>query len=325
MNRPFKRKILSFSLLLCFAIIIVELCLKFFLGLGNPPLYIHSDKYQYIYAPNQNVKRFGARTITNSYSMRSRELSDEDGIRILKIGDSITNGGAIIDHEKLSSTLLENRLQSIYESKIRVLNISSGGWSPEHEFAYLEKNGLFNAKLMLVEWNGEDLYSKMNLDKVAGINSNMPESKPRFAIQELFNRYIIPELQGTSHRDGKVNFVENEEKIDRNEKAINDFIALSEANMIPLIVYLHPNKKELLSKTLDARSLALLELLKSKNVIVYNGLNIMRPEFYRDGIHINEEGHKRISDFFTPILRNKLDSMTLKSKQENYVDRIRLN
>lgn len=317
MNKSLKRKILYFTGLLCFTTIAIELSLSIFLGLGNPPLYVHSDNYQYIYAPNQDVERFGARTMTNSYSMRSRELSDEDEVRILKIGDSVTNGGAILDHENLASTLLENKLQSIYESKIRVLNISAGGWSPEHEFAYLKKNGLFDAKLMLVEWNGEDLYSEMNLDKTVGVSPNMPEKKPIFAIQELFNRYIIPELEGTSYRGGEVGFIENENKVKRNEKGINDLINLSKANMIPLVVYLHPNKEELLSKTLDARGLALLELLKSKNVTVYNGLSIMEPRFYRDGIHLNEEGHKRISDFFAPILCKKLDSMKLLSEQLN--------
>jgi hypothetical protein len=308
MSRLLKRRILFSIFSFLGFIILFEFSLRFFLGLGNPPLYIHHNAYQYIYAPNQDVIRFGARTITNSYSMRSYELSENE-IRILKIGDSIVHGGALIDHDSLASSLLEKKLQSIFTSNVRVLNISSGGWSPEHELAYLKVHGTFDAKLILVEWNGNDLYSKKGPKKIVGIDPNIPEQKPLSAIVELFNRYIIPEFVGESYKFGELEFVTKENLDNKNEDGILGLINFAKNNKIPLIVYLHPNKKELFANTFDIRSLSLLELLHSNNVTVYSGLDFMRPRFYRDDIHLNEEGNRAMSTFFTPIICDKFDSL----------------
>ena len=41
------------------------------LGLGDPPLSITHPRIEYLYAPNQDVRRFGKRFLVNDYSMRS--------------------------------------------------------------------------------------------------------------------------------------------------------------------------------------------------------------------------------------------------------------
>ena len=43
------------------------------LGLGDPPLSITHPRIEYLYAPNQDVQRFGKRFLVNDYSMRSRK------------------------------------------------------------------------------------------------------------------------------------------------------------------------------------------------------------------------------------------------------------
>lgn len=75
------------------ALILAEVSLRMFWGLGDPPLYISDAEFEYIYAPNQDLVRFGNRVYVNAFSMRSRELNETDSIRILVIGDSIVNGG----------------------------------------------------------------------------------------------------------------------------------------------------------------------------------------------------------------------------------------
>ncbi|MFT5916022.1 MAG: hypothetical protein ACI81T_002526 [Bacteroidia bacterium] len=307
----FRSKLFMSAIFLLLAIIVTEICLSTFLGLGNPPLYVHGNSYGHIYAPNQDLIRFNARTLTNSYSMRSEELSKEDDVRIIKIGDSIVNGGALIDHEELSSTLMEKKLQQIYSSRIRVLNISAGGWSPQNQYAYLQKHGIFNSKIILVEWNGEDLFSKEIFEnKIEQISPNMPNEKPTFAISELLFRYVFPEIQGKAY-DGKASFTKNTSKLSRNDNGILNIIDLSREKKIVLIVYIHPNKKELDAKRMDARGQDLIKLLRSENVITYNGLEIMKPSYYRDEIHINKDGHQALSDFFTPILCSKLDELDM--------------
>src|SRR5690606_12796944 len=142
---PLIRKVV-FSLL--FLLVCVELILRLGYGFCNAPLYVKDPDYEYIYAPNQSVKRFGNTIRTNSLSMRNEELSVADSTVILLIGDSVVNGGSLTDNEDLASTLLETRLSDKLGHKVRVLNISAGSWGPDNGAAYLKKHGTFGAKLM---------------------------------------------------------------------------------------------------------------------------------------------------------------------------------
>jgi len=59
-------KILSKSaIVLSILIIVTELVLRFVWGFGTPVLFVYSADYEYIYAPNQEVTRFGNKIMTN--------------------------------------------------------------------------------------------------------------------------------------------------------------------------------------------------------------------------------------------------------------------
>lgn len=62
----------SFSLLIL-GFIIVEILLRVIWGFGTMPLYVESKQYEYIFAPNQEMTRFGVHFYTNSYSQRADE------------------------------------------------------------------------------------------------------------------------------------------------------------------------------------------------------------------------------------------------------------
>ena len=79
------------------------------LGLGDPPLSITHPRIEYLYAPNQDVRRFGKRFLVNDYSMRSAPLAARKGAderRVLVFGDSVVNGGNLTDHQDLATTRL---------------------------------------------------------------------------------------------------------------------------------------------------------------------------------------------------------------------------
>src|SRR5690606_4773773 len=109
-----------------------ELVLRYAFGFCNAPLYVAHPQYEYMYAPKQEVIRFGNRIVTNSLSMRSKELSPADSIVVLLIGDSVVNGGSLTDQDSLASTLLENSLSTALQQSVRVLNISAGSWGPDN-------------------------------------------------------------------------------------------------------------------------------------------------------------------------------------------------
>ena len=104
------KKSIKISIWIIGSAIVVELLLRF-LGFGNPPLYVSDEHFEYIYASNQEIFRFGNRILVNEYGMRSEPIgNDNNKITILKIGDSVINGGAPTDHDSLSTTILEKKL-----------------------------------------------------------------------------------------------------------------------------------------------------------------------------------------------------------------------
>ena len=172
-----------------------EILLRIVWGFGNPMLYVPDKDFEYIYAPNQEVTRFSNKICTNEYSMRSLPLADNDSIRILKIGDSVVNGGSLTDQDSLASTILENDLSEEFKCKVRVLNISAGSWGPDNAFAYVKKYGIFKAKLMILVFSSHDLYDVMQHEAILGLDPAMPVKKPPFAIAEVVERYLLPRMK----------------------------------------------------------------------------------------------------------------------------------
>jgi hypothetical protein len=92
-----------------------ELGARWILGLGDPPLTVRDPEIEYLFAPNQDVRRFGNRVVYNNVSMRSadrwsmaRERPEE--LRVLVLGDSVINGGGADrprtsrDHDRAGDT-----------------------------------------------------------------------------------------------------------------------------------------------------------------------------------------------------------------------------
>ena len=104
------------------------------LGLGDPPLSITHPRIEYLYAPNQDVRRFGKRFLVNDYSMRSAPFAARKGAderRVLVFGDSVVNGGNLTDHEDLATTRLAHDLLPFAGgNKVVVGNVSAGSWGP---------------------------------------------------------------------------------------------------------------------------------------------------------------------------------------------------
>jgi hypothetical protein len=62
------------------------------LGLGNPPLSVAHPTIEYLFKPNQDVRRFDNRVRINAYGMRSEDFpasKPQDEFRVLVFGDSV--------------------------------------------------------------------------------------------------------------------------------------------------------------------------------------------------------------------------------------------
>src|SRR5690348_1694786 len=82
-----------------------EIFARYGLGLGNPPLVMIDSKMEYVFRPG-SYRRFNNYISYNSWSMRASEVPPEkscDDFRVLVLGDSVVNGGALTDQNDLAS------------------------------------------------------------------------------------------------------------------------------------------------------------------------------------------------------------------------------
>lgn len=283
-----------------FSIIALELFLKFIIGLGQEPLYIESKDFEYIYAPNQDVYRFHNHIFTNKYSMRNKELSNKDKIRILGFGDSVINGGAHLDNDELVTSILEKKLQNINKEKIRVLNIGANSWGPDNAFAYLKKHGDFNAKMIFLIFSSHDWHDNMHHRKVVGKHYLWPNKQPLCALTDLMRKYIIPKIKENSYSylngfdDSKVN------------SGWKNFVNYSKKNKIPLLVYVHATQKEIKNKEYNKNGKSIINFLIKNKTPYVTDIKIMKKEDYIDNIHLNSSGHKKMAEILYPYVKSLL-------------------
>ncbi|MES2836978.1 MAG: hypothetical protein V4667_05610 [Bacteroidota bacterium] len=302
------------SIVLLVLVVLLEITLRLY-GLGNPVLYIEDADYEYIYAPNQDVKRFGNHIVTNEFGMRSKPINKNDSIVVLIIGDSVLNGGTQVDQDSLTTTILENSLSEKFKQTIRVLNISAGSWGPDNAVEFIKKHGTFNSFLLVFVFSSHDYHDPITHKKVVGILEAYPSKKPTFAISELINRYLLKSnLQNKSKTTKAPKILR--EQWSRNlqiNKGWNQIVDLKNKN-IGVIGYIHPMKSELEKKQYNTLGNMLISKLEADSVEFITGMNYMVPDAYRDDIHTNAKGHRILSNALEPIIEDKIKANFFSNK-----------
>jgi hypothetical protein len=274
----------------------VELLLRFIFGLGDLPVYVEDAYYEYIYAPNQNVKRFGNRIITNEYSMRSLPLSDTDEIRILKLGDSVINAGSQTTHDSLASTILERELSQYFEKKIRVLNIGANSWGPDNALAYIKAHGHFGASMLVLVFSSHDLYDHMHFQKVVGVHPAWPDKKPLSAITDVTGKYIFPWIKQRFYKNyNPYSYLAASAKSNIVNPGWQGFFNYVRENNLSLLVYLHPATDELQAKDYNLKGKEIIKMLQDNEINYMRGIDYELPEGFRDNIHLNETGQRKLT------------------------------
>ena len=300
------RKRLKLILLIIVLIILGEVLAIFALGLGEQPIYIEDNKYEYMYAPLQGVKRFGNFILTNEYSMRSLPLKDNEN-RVLIFGDSVLNGGNLTDHDALATTLLENDLQKICNKSIRILNISAGSWGPDNAFSYLQKYGDFNASSIILVFSSHDAYDNMKHEKIVGQHLSYPSSQPCCALWDGFNRYFIPRVTALfSNSKEKFSKIHKIDQSDTFNTGWKNFIDYTKKYNIKLFVVLHPDKQEFISGQYNKNGIEIINFLKENNIPYLLELNKIDVTYFRDAIHYNNKGQRFLYEELKPILEKNI-------------------
>jgi lysophospholipase L1-like esterase len=287
----------------------IEISLRWFLGLGNPPLYIADPEIGYKLAPNQKVRRYGKTIIVNNYSMRSEKIKEKkprDMVRILLIGDSIANGAWWTDQKETISSLLETKLNQQLSANIEVLNASANSWGPRNQLAYLEKFGTFEAQMIILLLNTDDFFAIAPHSLVVGKDKHYPNRKPPLALIELL-QILLPQPPLAEMT------LANQEKGDRvgfNLTAIAKMQQISQENQAKLIILLSPLKRETegVKKQHEIKARQRLEDLVTSLEIPYLDLLPLFAKIqpsdplYRDHIHLNQKGNELLTDNLVKFL-----------------------
>ncbi|PHN94591.1 hypothetical protein CSC80_04385 [Maribacter sp. 6B07] len=284
---------------LAFSIVLFLISGEFFLrmlwGFCNAPLYIASEKYEYITAPNQEGQRFGNRYYFNSYSQRSAEL-DATKSKILGLGDSVLYGGVQSDQDSLATSIFNKE-----NKNFQMLNIATGSWGPDNCAAYLKEHGTFDAKKMLLVTSSHDVYDTMDFMPVVGTHPSYPQKQYVLAWWELVDRYLIPRLikyYPTSKNldpDAKV-LVGIQKKGATFNPGFDELKKIGDSLQIPLIIYLHAEKSELQKKCYNPQGAKIIQWATENNVPLIKGLDYsFDSSDYRDQIHINNSGQRKLA------------------------------
>ncbi|MEM9543649.1 MAG: SGNH/GDSL hydrolase family protein [Cyanobacteria bacterium P01_E01_bin.42] len=280
----------------------IELGLRLFFGFGDPLLYIGDEKIGYLLAPNQRVRRMGNRIAINQYSMRSPSITPTPAsgtFRIMLVGDSVANGGWWSDETQTISRLIQQSAGDRAET-VEVLNASANSWNPRNELAYLQQFGLFEARVLILLLNTDDLFGMRPTSIPVGRDRAYPDRKPLLAFLEVYTLFLtrpqpIPELQAIRDEKG--------DRVGINLKAIEEIAAISKSNQAGFFLALTPLLREIESGSRDYEKKArqrLLELTQSQGMNYLDFLPLFEAldnptALYRDRIHLSPEGNERIA------------------------------
>jgi GDSL-like Lipase/Acylhydrolase family len=305
---------------------VLEVSLRLLFGFGNPLIYIADEKIGYLLAPNQRTRRFGNRIEINEYSMRSAAVSKQRSLntfRVLLLGDSIANGGWWTDQADIISEMLARELQQGANSPssklagdeisptqcpmpngpcpVEVLNASANSWGPRNELAYLQRFGTFDAQVVILIINTDDLFAIAPNSMVVGRDRNYPAQKPPLAILEAINRYLLPakpmpELAAANAEKG--------DRVGRNLAAIQEIQAITRQTNSHFILVMTPLLREIGNPgprdyEIKARA-RLTEFTQSEKIAYIDFLPLFnssqQPQtLYRDHIHLTALGNQLVS------------------------------
>jgi hypothetical protein len=288
-------------------LIILEIGLRT-LGFGNPLIYTADEQIGYLLAPNQRTRRFGNRIKINEYSMRGESVQATPPpftLRVLILGDSIANGGWWTDQTNTISSLMTHSLKVATMNQfqaVEVLNASANSWGPRNELAYLRQFGNFNAQVVVLLINTDDLFATAPTCLPVGRDRNYPAKKPPLALIEVFNRYVfkpkpIPELQMIQDEGG--------DRVGFNLEAISKIQALAHQTNSEFLLAMTPLLREVgdpgpRDYEIKARQ-RLSEFVQAQQITYIDFLPIFNknPNFkalYHDHIHLNLQGNQLVAE-----------------------------
>ncbi|MFC1845007.1 hypothetical protein ACFLZ5_09505 [Thermodesulfobacteriota bacterium] len=287
------------TFVLFFCLLALELFLKTFSGLGNPPLYKLSPLYGYRLKANQVINPkggigflYGARLTTNNLGLRAADDwdSNPEG-KILFLGDSVTYGGQYIDDGQLFSSVAGRRLPGW-----QIGNGANNAWGIGNIVGLMKDYGFSPAEVVVTSVIEGDFYRGTTRA------SSMPlwTAPPRFALQNLLMHFIWKANQ--SRYGGPVGGVRSEvhldKIVDKATKRLKDLDDYLKNQHVKHFIFVLPTRSQILDiEPLDARIKLLLKKYEIDAEYLLPKLLTLEPDknkrrkWFHDEAHLEVSGH----------------------------------
>ena len=302
------RKAVSILMVVLLLLVLGEFLLQMSFGFTDAVLVQEDSQIEYMAKPNQELHRFGNDIRYNEYSMRS-DSPIKGGIKILGLGDSVLNGGNMIDQKELATSLLSKELSRKNGKAIQVLNISYKSWGPDNALAYLNKFGHFDAELIFLVISSHDAHDIMNFEKIVGKDVNYPAEQYPLAYFELVDRYLVPKFQRQFSTKNDIHFKKDRKKVN---PGLEGLIKYADNNNITIFLYLHPELKELRKGHYHNSGQLIIDFAAKNRVFIKEGILGAREQHYRDNIHLNSKGQYYLYQELSPIVEDFLKDSEVK-------------
>ena len=283
-----------------------ELTARFYLGLGDPPLFVSDPEIEYLNKPAMTYQRFGNRLVYNAYSMRCDDFpkhkSDPTQLRVLVLGDSVISGGSLTDQSQLATELLQARLLLELNRSVVVGNISAGSWGPGNLLAYVKRFGWFEADIVVIVLSSHDYADHPTFKPVVGRHPSMPDHTPFLALGEVFTRYSsrLRVWENPKRPQAPLSKPVSQESIDDSTASLRELIRLAKATGANVLVAQHLETSELSGSQTPGHEAIQRIALEQGVQVVQLGPAMARCKAagqnpYRDTIHPNAKGQEVIA------------------------------
>ena len=299
-------------------VIIGEIIARFVIGLGTPPLSIVHPTIEYMFKPNQDVRRFHKTHYYNRFGMRSEDFesdrSNSNELRIFVLGDSVLNGGNLTDQRDLATAIIDRELEATGQfDNVVVGNISAGSWGPGNQLAYVQEFGLFDADIVVLVISSHDYFDVPTFDSLKP--GTHPTSTPISAVAEGVQRYLPRYIPAFGSPDAK-NMLAKESDAETTSGDIRKLLQVATQLSSRCIVVQYLSRGEIQTGQFESgfseiksicSDLGLLTLTTKESFAdaVKNGLN---P--FRDLIHPNDAGQRLLADVILRAILHSEDVIT---------------
>lgn len=273
-------------------------------GLGAPALSVADPQIEYLFKPDQDLRRFGNRIRINHWGMRADDFGAKQPgeLRVLVWGDSVINGGAPTDQAKLATEIIRRELAQGRKAPVTVGNISAGSWGPPNQLAYARRYGFFDADMNLIVASSHDAF---DVPTFAPLNpATHPTTRPLTPSVDLVFRYLIPRLLKT---DGDVLPAATSQ--DNAIPALREFFDLARRATPRLALILHRTKRETTTGRGFSGGTLILQACADSGVTCVDSMDAYRAyegkqgEMFRDDIHPNENGQQVLAGLMMKLIQ----------------------